>query len=517
MSRPPWNQTVAQWVGMRDASDPIATAPSRVRSARNVLPIDTTLGTAWDGRPGCRLLGPRVSTGRVQWLGQFARATVDGSVVQHSLAVVGGLVYEFGWGSNTWTLRALGGGLVLDPVAMVSAVTFANRLILSDGVHKPIAWDGAAFAELSAAPVCYGPLTVYYAKLFGIMKADRRTLAWSNEADPFAGYITDQQWTLAQSDANALTAIRGTNEALYVWRARSITAIGGAVDDEFRSSGTRDGVSETVGTTSPFAVIGDDNQFYFLSADARPHVLTPGGGVRDVWAEVRETVAAVPRAFLSSALGVRNEALGVAQFHVRELGQTETSLGLWFDCTTEEPVSLCSGFSATAFGELLDTDGRAIVCHGSATGHVYAHDAAAPATDDNLAALDGGVRPIAHAVTLPPMGLAVAAEKKFDRIDIVMRSPGALSAVSVSVETPNGESSISDDVRVVGGEARFDVSVFDSARFAKQRAEIKLSLGISDSGRWCAPTIRHEALGETFGLAAVRLSGYLLTDPPKVR
>lgn len=516
--RPPWSLTVGQWIGLRDASDPVATTPDRLRSSRNVLPIDTHVGTAWDGRPGCRLLGARPAIGRVQWLGQFTRANDSGVIVEHTLAVVAGGLYELDWGARTWTLHPYGVGLTLDPAAIVAAVPFANRLILSDGVHKPIAWDGSAFAELTAAPVFYGPPTVYYAKLFGIMAADRRTIAWSDEADPFAGYITDQQWTLAQSDSNPLTALRGSNEALYVWRARSITAIGGAVDTEFQASGTRDGVSETVGTVSPFAIVGNQNVVYFLSDDARPHVLVPGGGVRDVWAEVRETVDAVPRAFLPAALGVRNQALDVAQFHVRELGQAETSLGLWFDLSSEEPVSLCSGLVATALGEVKEGGGRAVVVHGTATGHVYLHDAVDdPAVNDELAALDGGTRAIAHEVVLPPLGGSVDTEKKCDRLDIILRAPGALTTVGVSVETPYGEHSISDDVQVRGGDARFDVSRWDEATFSKARAEVKLSVGVSETGRWFAPTIRHEALGETFGIAAVKLSGYHLTDPPRAR
>lgn len=518
MPRPVWEQTAAAWLGLRDASDPVAAAADKLRRARNVIPLDATLGTAWVGRPGVRLLGPRVAVGRVQWVGQFTRAAAGGAIVQHTLAVVGGLVYEFSWLTRTWALRALGGGLVLDAGAMVDGIVFANRLILSDGVHKPIAWNGAVFTELSAAPVFYGPLTTYYAKLFGIMATDRRTIAWSNEADPAAGYITDQQWTLAQSDSDPLTRLYGTNEALYVWRARSITAVGGAVDTDFQSSGTREGVSETVGTVSPFAVVSRDRQLFFLSSDARPHVLTPGGGVEDLWRDVRETVDAVPRALLSSALGTWNAALDMVQHHVRELGAAECSLGLWIDPSVGMPVSLCAGWSCTALGEVLDGDERPLMVYGSATGHVYVADTQdGVSLNDDLAPLDGGPHPIEHELTLPPMGPSVAVEKKFDRIDVLLRVTGALSNVTIDVETPYGEQTIAEAVSVSGGLAIWDVALWDVALYVLIRPEVKLSVGVQAHGRWIAPRIRHSAMDETFGVAAVRASGFLLQDPPRAK
>lgn len=516
----PWDETQGAWRGMLDAADPLAQNAERVRLARNVLPLDRDRGTAWIGRPGCTALGGRVSsTGPVQWIGQFTRADANGLVVQHSLAVAGGVLYEYSWGANQWLPRPMGGGLVLDAAALIGVVAFANRLILSDGVHKPIAWDGTAFAELSAAPILYGQPTVYYAKLFGIMAQDRRTIAWSDEADPFNGYTSDQQWTLGQSDTNPLTALVGTNERLYVFRARSITAIGGAVADDFSAAGTREGVSESVGTESPFAVVTRDSRIVFLDADIRPRVITPGGGADDqVWRDVRETMRVVPRVAADRALGVWNAALDVVQLHVREDGASAPSLGLWLHGQDFTPLCVSSGYEATALGELRTAEGRPMVVHGSANGWCYVHDAGAGIVwDDTLAEADGGVRAIMHEVTGAAMGADTRQEKKFDRLDVVLRSDGVLTGVTFELETPYGSDALTENVAVAAGNGVFDLSSWDDAAWASEGTEVRVALGFRMHGRWCVPKVRHAAPGEAFGLMAWTLSGFWLQRPPKAR
>ena len=128
-----------------------------------------------------------------------------------------------------------------------------------------------------------------------------------------------------------------------------------------------------------------------------------------------------------------------------------------------------------------------------------------------------GVSPVEHEVTLPPMGNAVAVEKKFDRIDLVLRVTGALSSVTIGAETPYTDTTLAEAVGVVGGLALWDVAVWDASSWSLVRPEVKVSVGISAHGRWIAPRVRHSALGETFGVAAVRASGFLLQDPPRAR
>lgn len=516
----PWDETQGAWRGMMDAADPLAQQADRLRRAQNVLPLDRDRGTAWIGRPGCRALGAQLSAaGPVQWIGQFTRADGAGLVVQHSLAVAGGVLHEFDWGTETWQPRPMAGGLVLDASALVAAVAFANRLILSDGVHKPIAWDGTAFTQLTAAPVFYGPPTVYYAKLFGIMAQDRRTIAWSDEADPFAGYTSDQQWTLGQSDTQPLTAVLGTNERLYVFRARSITAIGGAVADDFAAAGTREGVSESVGTESPWAVVTRDSRIAFLDADARPRVITPGGGVDDqMWRDVRETMRVVPRVGLHRSLGVWNAALDVVQLHVREDGASAPSLGVWLHGQDFTPLCVSTGYEATALGELRTAEGRPVVVHGSANGWCYVHDAGAGIVwDDLLAPADGGPRAIAHEVIGAAMGADTRQEKKFDRLDAVLRSDGVLTGVTFELETPYGRDTLTESAALGSGQAVYDFSAWDDAAWAADTTEVRVVTGWRRHGRWCVPMVRHAAPGEAFGLMAWTMSGFWLQQPPKAR
>jgi hypothetical protein len=84
-------------------------------------------------------------------------------------------------------------------------------------------------------------MTVYYAKLF-MLKRDRKTIVWSEENQPNTGYEAggyNNAWELTQTSNEPLTAIIGTNEALYYGRKTSVGAIRGAcqldVHDRWRA------------------------------------------------------------------------------------------------------------------------------------------------------------------------------------------------------------------------------------------------------------------------------------------
>lgn len=133
-------------------------------------------------------------------------------------------------------------------------VPFDNLLVVSDGTNTPFTWDGTSGAggltKLTNAPVFFGPPTVYYARLFGILASDHSTIQWSEVNSPNTGYVAggfNNQWTLSQTGQQPLMAIVGTNEALYYWRLTSIGAIRGAVTATFSSDGTHDGISSQVG------------------------------------------------------------------------------------------------------------------------------------------------------------------------------------------------------------------------------------------------------------------------------
>jgi hypothetical protein len=227
--------------------------------------------------------------------------------------------------------------ITLSPTARVSFAVLNNKLIISDGVNTPFQWDGTSGAggltSLTNCPVLYGPPTIYYSKLFGIKNSDRRTLVWSEEADPTLGYEAggyNNAWDFTQHNQAPMTALVGTNEALFVFRSNSITEITGAANDEFQTSGVRASVSETVGTTAPWSVIYSRRAIYFLDEMGRPHFFRISGEVIPLWHDLRETIKDHPTDKLIDAITLDDTAHDLVRFGVTVSGGTYPSRWLCY-------------------------------------------------------------------------------------------------------------------------------------------------------------------------------------------
>lgn len=172
--------------------------------------------------------------------------------------------------------------VAISSTAIVYMTTFANQLVVTDGVNTPWMWDGTAgggITKLTNAPVAYGPPAVYYAKLFFIKNTDRGTIVWSEEAAANTGYEAggyNNAWTLSQTASEPLVAIGGTNEYLFYGRATGCGLIRGAVTSTFTSTGTHDAVSDSIGVAHPvsFAVVGDT--IAFADQVGRPWLMRGG-------------------------------------------------------------------------------------------------------------------------------------------------------------------------------------------------------------------------------------------------
>src|SRR5690606_28837825 len=249
------------WRGVRDTMDPPSRDPTLAFRMRNVFPLTPEIGSGVVGRPGFRLAGERTGP-TVQWIGQFEKS--DGT--DKTIKIAGGEIYEYDWLTDSWVLQvsqaeiAAAGG-ALETAGRVWAVSFADVLVITDGVNQPITWDGTSgggVAVLTNAPVMFGPPTVYYARLFAIKSDERSTIVWCEPGQPNVGWEAEgynNSWTLRQTDQAPLFALCGTNAGLYYFRARSVGMILGAVDEEFRTTGTHEAVSESVGCTSPDTVV----------------------------------------------------------------------------------------------------------------------------------------------------------------------------------------------------------------------------------------------------------------------
>ena len=248
----------------------------------------------------------------------------------------------------------------IDTASRIFCVTFANKLIVTDGVNTPWQYDPATGAvaliqydSIPSAWVAYGQPTIYGAKLFFIVKtiagvSQRTSMVWSEENTPLVGYQQTNfanYWTLVQTSGDQLVALVGTNGGLYYFRENSIGLISGLVNSTFRTTATQDAVSLTVGTTSPGSVLKEGNFIWFLDRMGRPFRLRIGGQPEPLWKQMQVDVDA------SIAYGTYTtsqlERWGSAAWH-QELGVV--SFACW-------STILGSGLPAAAVYIFDDTSG----------------------------------------------------------------------------------------------------------------------------------------------------------------
>jgi hypothetical protein len=349
MPLPPFSRTFGPFTGVHTSLDPIEVGD------RTDLLADLQNGLVEsDGSQPVRMrpaffeiVGPGTPGGFVQGIAPVDGAPLSAGV--NNFLVIDGKLYQYNDGLGTFTdLSAFHAAIAVDPSAHVSLVWFGGQLIVSDGFHRPWRYNPATSAAAYLAGTTgpwYGRPVVYYAKLFAIRASDRTTIEWSEENDPDAGYEAAgapdggsyrNAWTLTQTSGSPLVALAASNDGLVFLRERGVGRILGAVTDDFRASGTFDGISTEVGAAAPFAVVsfGDGSVWWIDNArhvqrlvgstitdlsDQYAALLEPG--VWDMqafdrasmWAshidDVDRVVFAIRRTGLGAPVGVQNRLL----------------------------------------------------------------------------------------------------------------------------------------------------------------------------------------------------------------
>lgn len=511
------------WRAVRDHVDPTTAQPDLLKSARNMRPESPEIGGGWISRPGFEPATEGAALGDLsgrqhQGIVEFTRSTGD----VYRVVVVYGHFYTYDWATATFTEQSLG-GLVIDPDAPhVFLVPFADYLVVSDGVNRPIAWNGTSFTEMTACPVLAGQPWVYVAKLFGIDASDPLTFVWSEERDPFTGYDSggyNNAWQLSQTDTNRLHVGIGLNDGMIILRARSGTTITGAVNQEFQSTATRDGLSETIGSTSPAAVVVAGRNVFFLDADKRPQLLSIDGGLRGsiqggappLWTDCREAIRSIPAAVSTNAIALYHQALDVVLFGVPGLGETVPSFFLQFDAITGDYLGTWTGFTATAVGIWTDLNGKPRMVHGSTDGIPYIHGLpSGDVRDDGFAA---GAVAIDHWLETGPIGYDTKLEKSFDRVDVSVRALTTLSGVFVSHRT-SGSVYASQELTFAGGQSVWGALIWGVGVWSTTSAEQHGDLGTAAWGRYTSVRLQHQVLGESFGAMRLTVEASVLGPTP---
>jgi len=488
--------------GMHDSEDPQTADPLYAQLLQNCYPIGAEFGARVVGRPGFSQTGQKLGTvtgafgsgfdsafggksgTRVQGIYQYTQ--LDGT--EYTIVIAGGEFYTYNWSTGVFTADTPSSASI-SSTNTCYFVTINDKVVISDGTNTPWTWDGTTDVVLSNCPVLYGQPTIYYAKLFGIKNTERSTIVWSEEADPTTGYEAggyNNAWTLGQTDQEPLYAIRGSNEALFYWRERSIGSIRGAVDADFVNSGTREGVSATIGCKSPDGITEGPDAFYFFDADFRPRILDMSSGRLDTatWKRIQETIPDWDEAQLGQSRAVFDPQTNLALLGAISDGSAESDQYLTIDVLSGEIAGLWTGWTATAMGMVKDGNGKPRIMHGTENGYLYAHGLPSGSewSDDN-APTDGGLRAITHKVTGGHLGAHMYAERKFLRWDINLWMETDMD-LSLYYKTPRGTSTTQTK----------SVSVSSYPR------EQHISVGLNGDGRWILPTIEHSVIGQEFGL-----------------
>lgn len=514
---------------MRDSLDPVTAVRDRARLLQNVYPLDPVHGSAVVGRPGFQQAGSQLGAASKR-TGQLVYEFTKRDGTTATVAIVGGQgIYTFNWSTRAWSqvvtvANLTTASITLSETARCYAVTFTDKMVISDGTNKPFLWDGTSGAGgltlLSNSPVLYGQPVVYYAKLFGIKNTERSTLVWSEENDAATGYEAGgyaNAWTLGQTNSEGFYALCATDEALYCLRARSITKIQGAVTPDFSSSGTREAVSEDIGTASPASVVRTSNgNIYFTDSLGRPQAIVSGLLLDPpVWNDVRETTRGVDTT--SAALvkaqswydpETRTVGLGYA-----ELGATACGTSIQVSPQTSDPVGVFRGFSFDRIATVYNLAMRRVVMHLSTDGYAYDHGTEDGSLWDD--ALNAGTAAIVHKVVSMPQGFDTKNDKHWTRLDLSLRLASDMT-LSVQYETPRGNNTATSlSASAPGGYSLVGSAVVDTDRVASgDWLELHRAIGWNGHGRWLSWTVQHETAGERFGLGIGTATAHLMGNAP---
>lgn len=490
---------------MRDSLEIDAAVPNKAKLIQNCYPVPG--GGGLQGRPGFALVGGSSAGSKGQGCHDFVK--FDGT--RYSVVIYSGEIYTVDWTTgSTGTLNRVvttanlsTASCTLSATARVSLLTYNNVLVISDGVNTPFTWDGTSgsggLVSLTNCPVLYGPPIVYYGKMFGIKATARQTFVWSEENDPTIGYEAggyNNAWDFVQSDAEPLTRLLGSNEALYVFRASSIAVVTGAVDTEFSTNGSRAAVSEEVGTTSPWSVIYSRSTVFFLDQQGRPFMIRAGGEAQPIWQDFRETIrTTVLPSTLASAVTIDFAPANLVLFGYVVSGDTYPAQFMVYNYDSQEPVAAALwngfsfGFACMVYASQLSV---ARLFHVGATdGSVYLHGHTNTTTWDDF--MPSSVA-ITHIVEAQPLGGDIAGELFFDRVDWALRAD-AVAMTNTYAYTTNRVTSSNQTPGI--------------ASVAHQ------ALGINAHARWIRPKVTHATIGEQFGVERVRVRGIVTTDAPE--
>lgn len=539
--------TLEGFRGMRDVLRPQQDQRDTCFLLNNLMPLDPVHGGPLVMRPGAKVVGDPSSFAGV-WQLAYDYRIPGGSIIH--LAIKGGAIIR--WSGSAWATyisaaTLSGASITLSSTARCYAASLGGKVVISDGVNTPFMYDGATttITKLTNCPVLYGPPTVYYAKLFGIKDTERDTIVWSEENDASTGYEAggyNNAWQLGQTGGGGLTCLLGTNQGLFYFRASEIGWIRGAVTTEFQNDGTRDGVSETTGTTAPGSVRLLDNAVYFTDIMGRPWMFPLGGDLIPLYTQMS-------RKFDHTSLRAYLDVSGTAYYDNITLSTDASDIALIQTAIipNERVVifAMCSTTSGTnrAVYAVFDHDTRSLQCYWTIASAEYVTtweaadgeetlvlglpDASAVANllylsylsatsaDQQRAAVVGLVTSaVAGSAVTHELAYSDNVQVAFDRLDVDVFA--RVGSVSSPIATPTLGVRLQTSNRQITSEMSAEIDTTDltltGESIATETRQRQLSFGFAEEGRWA-----RVLLNVTGSIYAVFVNSLTLSVKPRTK
>ena len=506
--------------GMYDRLDPEVARPGTALELTNCYLPPGKAGRVVLGRPGLSRVGAQlggVGARTIQYLGQFIKN--DGT--RYTLCICGGKLYTLNWGTLTWSEAVnaatfSGASITLSTSARFYSANLNDKIVLHDGTNTPWMWDGTTnggLTKLSNCPVLYGPICVYYAKLFGVKASERDTFVWSEEGDPTTGYEAggyNNAWS--PLGAGTFTGVAATNAALYVFEARRSIRITGAVSTDFQTSGTRSDLSERTGTMGPALVT--DSGIVLVDADGAPQIIR--GAMTPMWENCLTAISTVAQSVLNKVTICEWSVIDATLIGLPLDPNSAVSQWLLFRTGGDELRYIGRwdlGVNDTAAVVLNDSLVPTFLVSGNADGYIYQMGQPTGNTwDDEFA---GGTQTIPHTVTWSPLGVDVDTDRTYDRATVLLGGETSQTQITFGYQTPRGTSTpITKTVTGNTGGLLGVSFTLGTSTLALPQAERRVVWGLQGFGRWIAPSVRHDQMSKTFSVKAVTIESYPWgTDP----
>lgn len=529
----PVQVAVGPFAGMHDSQNPSEARPDLARLLLNYYVPAGTPGAPVEGRAGMTLLGTAgsplggVGARTGQFLGQFTK--LDGT--QYTIAIVGGKFYTVNWATETWTevltsSHFASAAITLSTTQRFTARVLGNKIWFTDGVNTGWGWDGTAgggLTKLTGVPVLARGMDVYYSKLTAPKAAALGTFVWSEERDPTTGYDVggyNNAWDFDVTGTEQLTAMAATNEALYVFRARSISRVLGRMDVEFQTQGTRTDVDERVGTTGIPLVT--QRGVFFVDAEGRPHVIVPGGGVVALWPLCATAISAVNRTALGNAEIVYHPGIDAVLVGLPSSISAAPNVWLVFRLDSDASARMAGLWrfptAADRAGIVLDGNGRPTFAYlGNADGYVYVqgHMDGSQWADTTVSGSTEVSVPITHEVETHAVRPTADIDVLWDRVDWVVKGYGP-TAYGANYSTTRKTTTLPAQSTPVGSGSLLGVGLLGTFVLGGASLENRLVWGTDAPGRYIVQRLTHADGANRSAVVGAVVRGYEVTDNPLI-